>query len=375
MSNDSKRDYPSVMSKQLTKQTRSIEDVAKRAGSQETNSVPFPAFGSAVNSESVSAPKDVSDKTAKQQPEQEQKQEQEQQKKQSQQSQQDGKKDILCPAVRRIGYTAFESDTVGEGAFSRVYKARSTKVPNKDIAVKIVRVDDPQIPVAWKEYSMKRELKILKRVRHPNVIQIYDVIKTRTRIYIFMDMAAASVASHLEATGEPASEQTTRNWFGGISNAIAYLHHIEIAHRDLKNDNILIDSNGQAKLTDFGFSCFTYDRHKKAPILSNTSCGTKAYVAPEVFNPPYNAKYADVWSLGICMYECVTLLQPFRDDLPVQTFVKRQMEKGLVIPKELRTKLDPMLQDLLKKMIEPDANKRLRSQAIMVHPWMRVGRR
>lgn len=285
------------------------------------------------------------------------------------------KKDILCPAVRRIGYSANENETVGEGSFSRVYKARSNKVPNKDIAVKIVRVDDPKIPVAWKEYSMKRELKILKRVKHPNVINIYDVIKTRTRIYIFMDMAAASVASHLEATEEPASEQTARNWFGGISNAIAYLHHIEIAHRDLKNDNILIDSNGQAKLTDFGFSCFTFDKRNKTLILSNTSCGTKAYVAPEVFNPPYNAKYADVWSLGVCLYECVTLLQPFRDDLPTQVYIKRQMEKGLVIPKRFQTKLDASLQDLLKKMIEPDINKRMRSEAIMVHPWMRMGRR
>lgn len=284
-------------------------------------------------------------------------------------------RDILCPAVRRMGYTANEKDTVGEGAFSRVYRARSTKVPNKDIAVKIVRVDDPKIPIAWKEYSMKRELKILKRVKHPNVITIYDVIKTRTRIYIFMDMAAASVASHLEATEEPASEQTARNWFGGISSAIAYLHNIEIAHRDLKNDNILIDSNGQAKLTDFGFSCFTYDRRKKEQILSNTSCGTKAYVAPEVFNPPYNAKYADVWSIGVCLYECVTLLQPFRDDLPVHAYVKRQLEKGFIMPKRFQTKLDPLLQDLLKRMIEPDVNKRIRSDAILVHPWMRMPRR
>jgi serine/threonine protein kinase len=247
------------------------------------------------------------------------------------------------------------------------------KVPNKDIAVKIVRVDDPKIPVAWKEYSMKRELKILKRVKHPNVINVYDVIKTRSRIYIFMDMAAASVASHLEATSQPASEQTARNWFGGISNAIAYLHHIEIAHRDLKNDNILIDSNGQAKLTDFGFSCFTFDRQKRVPLLANTSCGTKAYVAPEVFNPPYDAKAADVWSLGVCLYDCVTLLQPFRDDLPAPIYIKRQLEKGLVIPQMFVSKLDPSLQDLLKKMIEPDLNKRLRSQAIMVHPWMRLG--
>lgn len=283
--------------------------------------------------------------------------------------------DTLCPAVTRMGYTSNPNETIGEGAFSRVYRARSTKIPNRDIAVKIVRVNDTNIPQAWKEYSMKRELKILKRVQHPNVITVYDVIKTRTRIYIFMDLAPTSVSSHLAATEEPASEQTARNWFGGISNAIAYLHQIEIAHRDLKNDNILIDSNGIAKLTDFGFACFTIDKKTKAEILSKTSCGTKAYVAPEVFNPPYNPKSADVWSLGVCLFECVTLMLPFRDDLPLQVYIRHQMEKGLVIPKRWQSKLDVLLQDLMKRMIEPDVNKRPKSEAVLIHPWMRMPRR
>lgn len=282
--------------------------------------------------------------------------------------------DELCPAVKRMGYTSNTSDMIGEGSFSKVYRARSVKIPKKDIAVKIVRVNDPNIPQAWKEHSMKRELKILKRVRHPNVITVYDVIKTRTRIYIFMDLAAASVSSHLEATEEPASEQTARSWFGGISNAISYLHNIEIAHRDLKNDNILIDSNGVAKLTDFGFACFTYDKQNKSEILSKTSCGTKAYVAPEVFKPPYNPKIADVWSLGVCLYECVTLVQPFRDDLPTHIYIRRQIEKGLVIPRKLQSTLHEQLQDLLRKMIEPDINKRIRSEAVLIHPWMRMSR-
>lgn len=282
--------------------------------------------------------------------------------------------DILCPAVRRMGYTSKVSDTIGEGAFSKVYRARSNKIPNRDIAVKIVRVDDPNIPQAWKEHSMKRELKILKCVHHPNVITIYDVIKTRTRIYIFMDLAPASVSGHLELTEEPASEDTARNWFGGISSAICYLHHIEIAHRDLKNDNILIDSNGQAKLTDFGFACFTYDKQTKSEVLSKTSCGTKAYVAPEVFDPPYNPKLADIWSLGVCLYECVTLLQPFPDHLTTQSYVRRQLEKGLVLPKKVQVMMNEMLQDLLKRMIEPDVNKRIRAEAVLMHPWMRMPR-
>lgn len=280
--------------------------------------------------------------------------------------------DILCPAVRQMGYTSNPKETIGEGAFSRVYRARSIRIPNRDIAVKIVRVDDPNIPQAWKDHSMKRELKILKRVKHPNVITIHDVIKTRTRIYIFMDLAAASVASHLEATEEPASEQTARRWFKGISSAISYLHQLEIAHRDIKNDNILIDSNGDAKLTDFGFSCFTIDRQTRVEILSSTTCGTKAYVAPEIFRPPYNAKIADVWSLGVCLYECVTLFQPFRDDLPSQVFVRRQVERGLVIPRTAQMTLSFWLQDLLRRMIEPDVNRRIKSSAILNHPWMRM---
>lgn len=282
--------------------------------------------------------------------------------------------DILCPAVRRMGYSAKPGDTIGEGAFSQVFRGKSIRIPNKDVAVKIVRVDDPNISQAWKEHSMKRELKILKRVRHPNVITVYDVVKTRTRIYIFMDIAVASVASHLEATEEPASEPTARRWFSGISNAVAYLHQIEIAHRDLKNDNILLDSNGVAKLTDFGFACFTYDKQSHSEILSKTSCGTKAYVAPEVFNPPYNPKVADVWSLGVCLFQCVTLQFPFKDDLPTQIFIRRQIERSYTIPKQYKNILSDWLQDLLRKMMDPDINRRIRSEAVLIHPWIRTQR-
>lgn len=283
--------------------------------------------------------------------------------------------DVLCPTLRRMGYTAHSTDIVGEGAFSKVYRAFCVTMPNKAIAVKIVRLDDPNIPQAWKDHSMRRELKILKRVKHPNVITIYDVIKTRSRIFIFMDLAAASISGHLVATEEPASEQTARNWFGGISNAIAYLHNLEMAHRDLKNDNILIDGNGNAKLTDFGFACFTFDRYTRTGLLSNTSCGTKAYVAPEVFSPPYNPKAADIWSLGICLFECVTLLQPFRDDLPLPVFIRRQIERGLVIPSRCAESMSPLLQDLMKRMVEPDVQRRIRSEAVIMHPWIRMARR
>ncbi|RWS02452.1 hypothetical protein B4U79_13149, partial [Dinothrombium tinctorium] len=161
-----------------------------------------------------------------------------------------------------------------------------------------------------------------------------------------------------------------RIWFSQISGAISYMHQRGIAHRDLKNENILLDRDMNAKLTDFGFACFTYDKESRQQIYSPTLCGTMAYIAPEVLNPPYDARVADMWSLGICLFEMLTFQKPFDERLPHRKLLNIQLKRNWNFPPEIESKIKDSVKDLVRKLLEPDTDQRLTAHAVLKHPWL-----
>jgi len=108
------------------------------------------------------------------------------------------------------------------------------------------------------------------------------------------------------------SEQRARIWFSQICKGTDYLHSKDIAHRDLKCENVLLSRNYNCKLTDFGFSRYCNDLGPS--MLCETFCGSAAYAAPEVVGgTPYMPKMADVWSLGVILYAMLNASMPFND--------------------------------------------------------------
>lgn len=150
---------------------------------------------------------------------------------------------------------------------------------------------------------------------------------------------------------------------------IQYLHEMEIAHRDIKCENVLMTSNNDLKLTDFGFSRYMIDIRGKR-VLSDTYCGSISYVAPEILKAvPYNPKVADVWSLGIILYVMLNRGIPF-DNPNTRHLYQLQVNRKW----RFRTKIAPLLSEKLKllmnNLLEPDVTRRYKIDQVVYSDWI-----
>ena len=137
---------------------------------------------------------------------------------------------VCPPALRERGYEINEE--IGGGAFSKVYKAKYKVLFEKEIAVKVISLD--KVPEVWREKCLKQELKILRKLQHPHIIKVWDIIKTRRNVFIFMDLAENnSILHYLHTSNKPIPETTARLWFVQTCGAISYMHSKGIAHRDM----------------------------------------------------------------------------------------------------------------------------------------------
>lgn len=227
---------------------------------------------------------------------------------------------LLCELGYKLG------QTLGEGSFSKVKEVTSSKykVP---LAVKVV--DRRRAPPAFVYKFLPRELSILRRIRHPNIVHIFELIEVcNGKLYIVMEAAATDLLELVQQRGKLPCVPEARDIFAQVVGAVRYLHDRNLVHRDLKCENVLLAADGRrAKLTDFGFS-------KEAgtfPELSTTFCGSAAYASPEVLlGIPYDAKKYDVWSLGVMLFVMVTGYMPFND-----THIRsmpQQQKKGVLYP-------------------------------------------
>ncbi|XP_013778973.1 testis-specific serine/threonine-protein kinase 1-like, partial [Limulus polyphemus] len=164
-------------------------------------------------------------------------------------------------------------------------------------------------------------------------------------------------------------EDQARRYFYQLVTAVQYLHALQIAHRDLKCDNILLTQDDKVKLTDFGFSRRCVDTAGKR-ILSKTYCGSAAYAAPEVLQGvPYNPKMYDVWSLGCILFIMLTGTMPF-DDSNIKKMVKTQLHKRVRLPAGIAFILTKECEELLHHILQPDVTKRATVDQVLRHSWL-----
>lgn len=237
---------------------------------------------------------------------------------------------------------------LGKGSYGKVMLVQKSGGDGKVYAMKMLR----------KEHVVKRnqvehtktERSVLEAVNHPFIVNLHFAFQTPKKLYVVLEYCAGGeLFFHLSRAGR-FSEGRCRFYSSEICLAIAYLHGQNIIYRDLKPENLLLDSEGHAKVTDFGLS--------KEGIMDNISaktlCGTPEYLAPEILNKGGHGKAVDWYSFGALIYEMLTGLPPFYTKDREKLF--ERIKRGeLSYP----SYVTPVAKQMLQGLISRDPNQRL----------------
>ncbi|KAK2846938.1 hypothetical protein Q5P01_009937 [Channa striata] len=263
------------------------------------------------------------------------------------------------PPPARVGHYEIER-TIGKGNFA-VVKLATHIITKAKVAIKIV--DKTQLD----EENLKkifREVQIMKLLKHPHIIRLYQVMETERMIYLVTEYASGGeIFDHLVAHGRMA-EKDARKKFKQIVAAVHFCHCRNIVHRDLKAENLLLDHNLNIKIADFGFS----NMFSRGQLLK-TWCGSPPYAAPELFEgKEYDGPKVDIWSLGVVLYVLVCGALPF-DGSTLHNLRARVLSGKFRIPFFMSTDCEYLIRHML--VLEP--SKRLTMEQICKNKWMRQG--
>uniref|UniRef100_A0A0M3K1X6 MAP/microtubule affinity-regulating kinase 3 n=1 Tax=Anisakis simplex TaxID=6269 RepID=A0A0M3K1X6_ANISI len=250
--------------------------------------------------------------------------------------------------------------TIGKGNFAKVKLAKH--IPTGiEVAIKII---DKTALNPSSLHKLFREVKIMKQLDHPNIVKLYQVMETDQTLYLVMEYASGGeVFDYLVAHGRM-KEKEARAKFRQIVSAVQYLHQKSIIHRDLKAENLLLDSDMNIKIADFGFSNQFVVGNKL-----DTFCGSPPYAAPELFQgKKYDGPEVDVWSLGVILYTLVSGSLPF-DGQNLKELRERVLRGKYRIPFYMSTDCE----NLLKKFLVLNPARRGTLETIMKDRWMNIG--
>ena len=215
-----------------------------------------------------------------------------------------------------------------------------------------------------------REIKILKQVRHPNIIQLYEIIENSKQLFLVMEYVSEGELFELIVKKKRLKEHEACRFFQQIIAGVEYLHELGIVHRDLKPENLLIDFNQRLKFVDFGLSN-TYKQSRFSLTvgeLLKTACGSPCYAAPEMIaGKRYEPLPTDIWSCGIILYAMVCGYLPFEDP-NTSALYKKIIGGDFHIPKFV----SPSVRNLIQGILTTDPNRRFTIRAIKNHEWFRT---
>ncbi|KAF9943305.1 hypothetical protein BGZ67_003068 [Mortierella alpina] len=259
--------------------------------------------------------------------------------------------------------------TLGEGEFAKVKLGMHAETGD-EVAIKLIRrqsVDNtPRIN------KIGREIAVLRTIRHPNIIALFDVIETERYIGIVIEYASGGELFDHILAHRYLKERDACRLFAQLMSGVHYLHSKHIVHRDLKLENLLLDRNRNIIITDFGFAN-QFDSSSRD--LMSTSCGSPCYAAPElvISDGLYVGSGVDIWSCGVILYAMLAGYLPFDDDPsnPDGDNINQLYNYILVTTLVFPDYISSDARDLLRMMLVPDPAKRCNMKRIMAHRWLR----
>ncbi|KAH8855199.1 SNF-related serine/threonine-protein kinase [Schistosoma japonicum] len=251
--------------------------------------------------------------------------------------------------------------TIGRGHYAVVKQARHVFTGEK-VAVKVI--DKTKLDNISRDHLFQ-EVVCMKLVQHPNVVRLYEVIDTPTKLYLVLELGdGGDLYDYITSHGDGLSEKVAKRYFRQIVTAIAYCHKLRVVHRDLKPENVVFfEKLGLVKLTDFGFS------NKFIPGTNlDTACGSLAYSAPEILlGDSYDAPKVDIWSLGVILYMLVSGNLPFQETNDSETLIKI-MDCDYSMPLHL----SPDCKRLISRLLIRDPQKRAHLDDILQDDWLKI---
>ncbi|XP_008220684.1 PREDICTED: CBL-interacting serine/threonine-protein kinase 5-like [Prunus mume] len=252
---------------------------------------------------------------------------------------------------------------LGKGTFAKVYYGRQI-ASNESVAIKVISKD--QVKKEGMMEQIKREIEVMRLVRHPNIVELKEVMATKTKIFFVMEYVKGGELFAKVAKGKLKEDQA-RKYFQQLISAVDFCHSRGVSHRDLKPENLLVDENEDLKISDFGLSALPEQLRNDGML--HTQCGTPAYVAPEVLRKKgYDGSKADIWSCGVVLFVLLAGFLPFQDENLMKMY-RKVFKAEFECPPWFSTEA----KRLVSKLLVSDPEKRITIPAIMRVPWFRKG--
>ena len=249
---------------------------------------------------------------------------------------------------------------LGVGSFGRVLLVQHNKT-HAQYAIKAID-KRTKINIHEKKYFL-REIEIMYRIHHPNVVRLYGHFEDNSYCYLIMEYVEyGNLYSYIPRNGyHKINMQQIASIIKDVICATYFLHHMNppIIHRDIKPENVLLTAKMEAKLTDFGWSNYLEEGIKRTTV-----CGTPVYLCPEMINNSGHDQKVDIWCIGVLLFELITGVAPWEGS-DVQTIKHNISRLKINWPSDM----DPTAADLISKILKYNPEERISLRNMLKHPF------